>query len=167
VTIPARRTYLEMRRPDALRPARTPLGAVEIRREDPCEAALYRALYRDVGRDYRWTDRASWSDAEVTAHLAQPGVEVWVARVGADLAGYFELRACEDGSIEIAYFGLLPGFTGRGLGGWLATEAVRRAWAGHPTRVWLHTCTLDHPAALPNYLSRGFAVTRVEDYDAV
>jgi GNAT superfamily N-acetyltransferase len=90
---------------------------------------------------------------------------VWVARHGDEPAGYFELRTCEDRSVEIAYFGLLPPFVGRGLGGSLLTSAVRVAWSFAPTRVWLHTSSLDHPAALPNYLKRGFTITRVEEYD--
>ena len=60
--------------------------------------------------------------------------------------------------VELAYFGLLPSFIGRGVGGALLTEAIRRAWALGPQRVWLHTCTLDHPAALPNYQKRGFRI---------
>ena len=71
-------------------------------------------------------------------------------------AGYFELRRDRAGGTEIVYFGLLPEFTGRGLGGFLLTMAVERAWSSGTERVWLHTNTLDHPAALPNYLKRGF-----------
>jgi GNAT superfamily N-acetyltransferase len=80
-------------------------------------------------------------------------------------AGYFELRREADRSVEIVYFGLLDQFTGRGLGGHMLTEAVRMAWDSGALRVWLHTNTLDHPAALPNYLKRGFRVTRTEEYE--
>jgi GNAT superfamily N-acetyltransferase len=82
----------------------------------------------------------------------------------AEPAGYFELRQHEDGSVEIAYFGLLPNFIGRGWGKYLLTRAVDTAWSLDPKRVWLHTCTLDHPAALPNYLKRGFRRVREEVY---
>ena len=68
--------------------------------------------------------------------------------------------------MEIAYFGLLPEFVGRGWGSYLLTSAVREAWAIEADRVWLHTCTLDHPAALPNYLHRGFSPVRTETYSA-
>jgi GNAT superfamily N-acetyltransferase len=81
-------------------------------------------------------------------------------------AGYFELKRHPDQSIEIAYFGLLPEYIGRGWGKYLLTEAVRTAWSMGPQRVWLHTCTLDHPAALPNYLRRGFQPFREEVYTA-
>jgi GNAT superfamily N-acetyltransferase len=79
-------------------------------------------------------------------------------------AGYFELRKCEDGSIEIAYFGLLQRFLGRGLGRHLLTCAAEQAWADGANRVWLHTCTLDDPAAMPNYLKRGFRPFETETY---
>jgi GNAT superfamily N-acetyltransferase len=81
-----------------------------------------------------------------------------------DTAGYFELKKWEDGSTEIAYFGLLQKFIGRGLGKYLLTSAVERAWADGATRVWLHTCTDDDTAALPNYLKRGFKPYKIETY---
>jgi GNAT superfamily N-acetyltransferase len=160
----ARRTYLEMRDPDALVPAAAPPVDVTVERESPCAPALYRRLYLGVGTAYRWTDRAGWTDDDIAAHLATPGLEIWVARVDAEEAGFFELEPMADGTVQIAYFGLLPGFVGRRLGSYLLTEAVRRAWSLAPSRVWLHTCTLDHPAALPNYLARGFTVVRTEEY---
>jgi GNAT superfamily N-acetyltransferase len=79
-------------------------------------------------------------------------------------AGFFELKAHADGGVEIAYFGLLPEFIGRGLGKHLLTEAVERAWGLGARRVWLHTCSLDDKAALPNYLARGFRPFHEETY---
>jgi len=72
------------------------------------------------------------------------------------------LKPGEGGSVEIAYFGLLPEFVGRGLGGHLLSVAVERAFESGARRVWLHTCTRDNPAALPNYLKRGFLPFRTE-----
>jgi ribosomal protein S18 acetylase RimI-like enzyme len=162
----AKRTYLEMRRPSDLRVARVPDQPVVITRQEPCAVHLYRFLYREVGGAYAWTDRAAWSDEDIAGHLAQAAIQVWVARVEGRIAGFFELRWCDDRSLEIAYFGLLPDFVGRGLGGHVLSEALREAWAQDPERVWLHTSTLDHAAALPNYLKRGMMVTRVEEYCA-
>lgn len=79
-------------------------------------------------------------------------------------AGYFELRQHEDTSVEIAYFGLLEEFLGRSLGKHLLTIAVEQGWQLGANRLWLHTCTLDHSAALPNYLKRGFKPFRQETY---
>ena len=165
MTVRARRTYLEMREQSCLRPARAPDTPLDIRLEDPCAPHLFRRLYAGVGTAYRWTDRAAWTDADIERHLAIPGLEIWVARVAGALAGYFELRPSDGGQqVEIAYLGLLPPFVGRGFGGPLLTAAVRRAWMLGPGRVWLHTCTFDHPAALSNYLARGFTVWREEEY---
>ena len=84
----------------------------------------------------------------------------------ARLAGWYELRrVAEDDSVEIAYFGIVAGEFGRGFGKHLLSSAVRDAWALAPSRVWLHTCTLDHPNALPNYLARGFTPYRTETYE--
>ena len=90
-----------------------------------------------------------------------PELQTWIGYVRETPAGYFELdEQRENGNkqVELAYFGLLPSFVGRGVGGALLTEAIRRAWALGPQRVWVHTCTLDHPAALPNYQKRGFRI---------
>jgi GNAT superfamily N-acetyltransferase len=72
------------------------------------------------------------------------------------------LRRDDQSGVEIAYFGLLPAFIGRGLGGALLTNAIEEAWQMSPERVWVHTCTLDHPSALANYQARGMEVYKVE-----
>ena len=95
----------------------------------------------------------------------QSGVSLWVMRWDGEPAGYFELREHDDRSVEIAYFGLLPAFLGRGWGKFLLTQATHAAWRLGPVRVWLHTSTLDHAAALPNYLKRGFRPIREEVYE--
>ncbi len=169
-TVSVVRTYLEMRDPAALRAAgRPPDAAVALERLERCSPPQYRALYALVGRDYHWRDRLAWSDERLAAHLARPEVELWelvtVDDAPRDRLGYFELERGADGDVEISYFGLAPAAHGRGLGTWMRTEAVRRAWDAGARRVWLHTCTLDSPAALPNYLARGFVATRTETYE--
>jgi ribosomal protein S18 acetylase RimI-like enzyme len=159
------RTYLEMRSPADLRPAPTPDPEPRIERIEECPVSFFRYLYREVGRAFQWTDRLGWSDATVRQYLETPGVDLWLMSWHAAPAGYFELREHDDHSVEIAYFGLLPEFIGRGWGKYLLTRAVQGAWAAGAGRVWLHTCTLDHPAALPNYLSRGFLRLREEVYE--
>lgn len=158
------RTYLEMLSPDELRRATLTGSEPRIERLQECSVEFFRFLYEEVGRAYHWTDRLSWSDEMVQRHLATPGVSIWLLSWENQPAGYFELRAHEDDSVEIAYFGLLPSFIGRGWGKYLLTCAVQSAWQLGPRRVWLHTCTLDHPAALPNYLKRGFRRVRQETY---
>lgn len=162
----ATRTYLQMTSPAALRPARCDAPGLSIARDDSRDPALWRMLYTEVGGPYRWTDRLPWTDEEAGAYLSDPAISLWVLRDGTAIAGYFELKRDVDGAVEIVYFGLMPGYTGRGLGGHLLTEAVARAWELGATRVWLHTCTFDHPAAIPNYVARGFAVFKTEEYEA-
>jgi GNAT superfamily N-acetyltransferase len=141
-----------------------PAGVV-VAPESPCAPATYRALYRGVGAAHHWYDRAAWSDVRIDEHLARPEVRVWVMRVDGEPAGFFELEAhADDGSMEIAYFGLLGAFHGRGLGRHLLGVAIAAATATDPSHVWLHTCTLDAPAALPNYVAQGFRPVRVERY---
>jgi GNAT superfamily N-acetyltransferase len=158
------RTYLEMTGPDQLIPAPRPDARARIEQVEDCSPSFYRHLYQAVGERYHWVDRLAWTDDEIRTHLAARGVGVWVLYAGNAPAGYFELKRHEDGSSEIAYFGLLPEFTGQGLGKYLLTEAVREAWRSGPPRVWLHTCSLDHPAALPNYVARGFRPYKEETY---
>jgi GNAT superfamily N-acetyltransferase len=163
-TVEVTRTYLELTDPDQLRPAPSADPALRVEHVADCTPALYRRLYREVGQAYHWRDRADWSDAEIRAHVARPEISEWVLYRGAEAAGWFELVRHGDGSVEIAYFGLLPAFTGRGLGKHLLTAAAREGWKMTSSRVWLHTCTLDSPMALPNYKARGFTPYRQERY---
>ncbi|MPY87235.1 MAG: prephenate dehydrogenase/arogenate dehydrogenase family protein [Luteitalea sp.] len=162
----ATRFYLEMTSPDALKPVEfhDASACVEQLRDTP--PSFYRYLYREVGRRYHWVERYDWTDGHIARHLAQPALELWLLRVGGAPAGYFELKRCSDGNTEIAYFGLLEEFIGRGYGKGLLTAAVRAAWAGEARRVWVHTCSLDHPAALRNYFARGFTLYQQEEYAA-
>ena len=159
------RTYLELRRPGDFRPATggADLAAALVPEPTP---ALYRHLYRTVGEAYHWRDRWDWTDDEIRTHLAHPEITLYVARGGGTVHGWYELRRVPgDGSVEIAYLGLLPASVGGGLGKQLLSCAVRDAWAHGASRVWVHTCTLDHPHALPNYRARGFTEYRTETYE--
>jgi GNAT superfamily N-acetyltransferase len=156
------RTYLEMTDPARLDPVEAPSPDAGVARVDTPSPSVWRRLYTEVGRQHHWVDRLGWSDDEVRRHLADPATELWVLREAGETAGYFELHAEPDGGVEIAYFGLLPAFVGRGLGKFLLACAVRRCWARGAARVWLHTSSLDHAAALPNYLGRGFRVWKQE-----
>ncbi len=159
------RTYLELSSPDELRPAAVPEPAPRLERVQECPVSFFRYLYAEVGRAFHWTDRLVWDDARIRAYLDDPATSLWLLTWRAAPSGYFELRAPGDGAVEIAYFGLLPEYFGRGWGGHLLTRAVETAWSLDASRVWLHTCTLDHPAALPNYLRRGFRPIQEETYN--
>jgi GNAT superfamily N-acetyltransferase len=159
MSAPVVRTYLELDDPAALRPvAAARMPGVQVTRVEPPDGATSRWFYVAVGRNHRWTDHLGRSEADWQAWA--DSVETWVATVGGERAGYHELRA-EGASVQIAYFGLLAEFQGRGLGGFLLTHALRRGFELAP-RVWVHTCTLDGPAALPNYRARGLREFRTE-----
>lgn len=166
-TIEVRRTYLQMLDQSELRPASIFDERVRVERAAECPASFFRYLYAEVGRPYHWIDRLGWTDDEIRSYLAQPEVSLWVMYYDGSPAGYFELRRGEGDSTEIAYFGLLQEFIGRGLGKHLLTCAVERAWTNGASRVWLHTCTLDDRAAMPNYLKRGFKPFKEETYQTV
>lgn len=159
------RTYLELRSADELRRSRAPVGDVWLECRRPIAREEYLPLYRLVGERWHWRDRFAWPAEQLSAYLESPGVHVWVLTVSGETAGYFELQA-RDGETEIMYFGLAPGFIGRGLGGWLLTRAVEEAFALGNAPVVLNTCTLDGPHAMANYLARGFRIVRAEDYAA-
>ena len=155
--------HLEMTSLAELRPSRGGFPEVSLQLVTAFPPWFYRDLYRGVGRSYNWFRRYHWSDADIQLHFVDPSVKLYVLYDCGDAAGFAELRRREaDDSVEIQYFGLLPRFVGRGLGGHLLTAATRAAWATGPRRVWLHTCSLDHPAALANYQARGFRIYRTE-----
>jgi GNAT superfamily N-acetyltransferase len=158
------RTYLQLLKPAALNAARIDDQRVRIERAVDSPASFYRFLYAEVGRFYHWIDRLPWTDDEIRAHLARAEITLWVMYYAGSPAGYFELEKHGDGSTEIAYFGLLPEFIGKGLGKHLLMVAVEQAWIDGANRVWLHTCTLDDVAAMPNYLKRGFQPFKTETY---
>lgn len=158
---PVTRTYLEMRAPPGAASVPAPEGA-HLERLERCPPDLYRQLYAEVGRQWSWFDRLWWSDEKLAAYLERPEVAIRVLHLNGAPAGYYELVSHADGSVEIGYFGLMPHAIGRGLGRWLLAQAIQEAWDAAPSRVWLHTCTLDHPAALPNYQKAGFVVTKTE-----
>src|SRR5439155_10717734 len=124
-----------------------------------------RFFYTAVGGAWYWIDRLRWTYDRWLRYLDRPELETWAVYHAGTPAGYFELEQQGPAGGEVAYFGLLPRFVGLGLGGALLTAAVERAWQLTTTRVWLHTCSLDHPRALANYLTRGFRIYKEEIAD--
>jgi GNAT superfamily N-acetyltransferase len=120
----------------------------------------YRSLYNAVGQDYSWLSRRKMTDEALAAILDDPRDELHVLHVDDSPAGFAELDRRQPDVIELVQFGLLPAFIGRGLGKWFLRWTIDKVWSYEPNRFWLHTCTLDHPAALPNYKQAGFAVTQ-------
>lgn len=157
-------TYLEM----AEKPARTfrppPPEKCALLRAERCTVSYYRYLYGTVGEPWLWWFRRAMPDRELAAILGDERVEVFVLYVGGVPAGYAEIDRRVAGTANLAYFGLVPDFIGRGLGPWLLDWAVDAAWAGAgTTRATVNTCTLDHPKALMMYQRAGFTPQRQEE----
>lgn len=168
MSTPVTTWYLEQNAPEELRSAAEPSAAgIEVVRAEVPSGELGRFLYAAVGGDVSWIDRLPWPVDQWQKHLERPGSELWVAYERGTPAGYIELDAQDEAAVEIAYFGLLPAFRGKGIGGHLLSFGTARAWdlagrwPGRPRtrRVWVHTCSLDGPYALGNYQRRGFRVT--------
>jgi GNAT superfamily N-acetyltransferase len=120
-------------------------------------------LYRMVGEAWHWHEKQSWGEHQWRHHAESPNLRTFAAYYEGSPAGYYELSTTGPRKeVEILYFGLLPAFLSRGFGGVLLTHALGEAWNMNPARVWVHTCSLDHPAALQNYLARGFTLYKTE-----
>lgn len=151
-------TYsLEMLEPSEFKPSSLNIPNLEIKRAEIPLPELNRFLYTAVGGDYFWIDRLPWTYAQWETWLNRTDLETWLAYLDGTVAGYFELERQND-SIEISIFGLIPKFTGLGIGGVLLSGCIARAWELNPTRVWVHTCSLDGARALKNYQARGFKI---------
>lgn len=148
-------TYLEMTADPGLDESVLPDG-VEVRRIAEPDLDWYRALFRKVGERWLWFSRLTMSEDELRSTICDQGVDVYALTVSGEDCGLMELDFREPPDVELKFLGVLPGITGKGLGGLLLREGIRRAWRDKPRRFWLHTCTLDHPSALGFYIRLGF-----------
>ena len=148
-------TSLEMRARPPLRPM--PPSELRLKRWSAPDLDKYRALFRRVGEPWLWFSRLVMPDWDVTAIITDPRVQVFAVadRQGIEV-GMLELDFRQQGQCELAYFALVPELAGRGHGRWLMGQALALAWRPEVSRVWVHTCTLDHPSALGFYRAQGF-----------
>lgn len=154
--------YLEMRSRDQIRPAQIDDARFKVLEATVPQWRFNQWLYLTVGRDWSWNDKKSWTDEQWQMYVESERLRTFVGYYDGSPAGYFELQRDVDGGVEIIYFGLLPAFIGRGLGAHLLTAALTTAWDMDPRRVWVHTCSLDHPGARRNYESRGMLLYKTE-----
>ncbi len=151
-------TYLEMHEPPTLPPMSSALSLRRMEQPDPGD---YRRLFRRVGARWLWFSRLAMGDAELAAIIHHPDVDLFEVVDEYDKkVGILELDFRQAGACELAFIGLIQELTGQGHGRWLLSEALRLAWRDGVTRVHVHTCTLDHPAALAAYARAGFTATK-------
>jgi GNAT superfamily N-acetyltransferase len=151
-------TYLEMRRPPD---QPVPASSLSLERVEVPQPEHYRELFRLIGGPWLWFSRLLLDDAHLAEIVQHPRVEIYsVLDEASREVGMLELDFREPGECELAFIGLVPELAGQGHGRWLLAEAVRLAWREGVERVHVHTCTLDHPAALPAYRRAGFTPYR-------
>ena len=151
-------TFLEMRESPR---ADVPPSPLSLRRIEDPRPDDYRKLFRKVGARWLWFSRLVMDDAALAAIIQHPAVELFtVVDESGSEAGMLELDYREPGECELSFVGLVPELSGQGHGRWLLAEANSRAWREGVTRVRVHTCTLDHPAALGAYRRAGFVPYR-------
>ena len=150
--------YLEMNTPVEFKPKLDSKGLIV----QECEIKQFQVnkfLYQFVGAAWGWTDKLTLSEQDWQSYAENDNLRTFIAYHKGSIAGYFELQQQAEGTVELAYFGLAPNFIGKGFGGYLLSQAIQAAWGwGGTHRIWVHTCSLDHPSALRNYQARGFAI---------
>ncbi|WGS21382.1 MULTISPECIES: GNAT family N-acetyltransferase [unclassified Bradyrhizobium] len=147
-------THLEM---TARPPQRDdPAGVWRLRRVDRPALDWYRDLYRRVGEEWLWFSRTRLSDAKLAALIHAPGVEIYALVADGSDEGLLELDFREHGHCELVFFGVTSNLIGSGAGRYLMNRALELAWRNDVGRVWVHTCTFDHPSALAFYQRSGF-----------
>jgi GNAT superfamily N-acetyltransferase len=151
-------THLEMTARPA--PRSDPTGEWTLRRVEMPPLDWFRDLYRRVGEEWLWFSRIRMPDAELSAIIHSPLVEVYTLEHEGRDEGLLELDFREAGQCELAFFGVTAKLIGSGAGRWLMNRALELAWSRPVGRVWVHTCTFDHPAALTFYQRSGFRAFR-------
>ena len=157
------RNYLEINSLENLYPAKINTDLCEIQLVSPPDFQLNKFFYKQIGKNYRWIDRLSWSDRKWIEYVTNPNINTYILKYKNELAGYFEqVIHKKEYNCEIAYLGILQEYYGNKYGGFLLTEAIKKSFFKNIKRVWLHTCSLDHKYALANYLARGMKIYKSE-----
>jgi GNAT superfamily N-acetyltransferase len=156
-------TYLEMHSPNELI-EKTDSKGLEVKEAEIKDFTLNRYLYSLVGEAWGWSEMLVFTDQQWKDYAESDSRRTWVAYYKGSIAGYFELNTDPDFNVEVALFGLAPKFIGKGFGGYLLSCAIKYAWQKcNAKRVWVYTCSSDHPNALKNYQACGFKIYRTEE----
>ncbi len=157
------RSFLEINSIKKLNRSKSPGPNFKINQLDPPDFQLNKFFYKQIGKKYRWIDRLAWDDKKWIEYVENPRVKTFVLKENNNLVGFYEtVRDFDNGHSEIAYFGILEEYFGKKCGGYLLSEAIKKLFEDGISRVWLHTCSLDHKNAIKNYLARGMQVFKSE-----
>ena len=154
------RFYLEINSINELKPKRTLLDDFTLFEAEKNNFDLNKFFYKQIGKKHQWVDRLIWQDKNWIEYVSNKNLKTFILQKNNDFVGYFELLFNKY-ECEIAYFGILEEFIGNGYGGFLLSEAIRIGFK-NANRIWVHTCSLDHPNAIENYKSRGMKVFKTE-----
>ena len=161
--IPVQRNFLELKDIKNLKTNPTNKNKYLVKKIKP-DFQLNKFFYKQVGKNHRWIDRLSWSDKKWINYISNRNLETYIISEFDELVGFFELLYNPElEETEISYFGLLEEYIGKGIGGYALSVAIKKSFEKNIKRVWLHTCTLDHPNALKNYIARGMTVFKKEN----
>ena len=161
--IPVQRNFLELKDLKNLKTNSINEKKYLVKKIKP-DFQLNKFFYKQVGKKHRWIDRLSWSDGKWINYISNKNLETYIISESDELVGFFELLYNPElKETEISYFGLLEEFIGKGIGGYALSVAIKKSFEKNIRRVWLHTCTFDHPNALKNYIARGMTVFKKEN----
>ena len=157
------RNYLEIKCQKGFKKVKKPAENYAIELISPKDFQLNKFFYKSIGKNCQWIDRLVWTDLNWTDYVSNKRLSTYILKDKNEIVGYFEqLFHIDSKETEIAYFGILEEYFGKKLGGYLLSEAIECSFAMGSSRVWLHTCSLDHKNALANYLSRGMKIFKSE-----
>ena len=154
------RSFLEINSIKKLNRSKSPGPNFKINQVDPPDFQLNKFFYKQIGKRHQWVDRLIWQDKDWLKYISNENLRTYIFKMENDLVGYFEL-IFNNYDCEIAYFGILEEFIGKGYGGFLLSEALKIGFK-RANRIWVHTCSLDHPNAIENYKSRGMKIFKTE-----
>ena len=161
--ISVKRNFLELKNINDLIKKDKPEDNYSVEKTKP-DFQLNKFFYKQIGKKYRWTDRLIWTDLQWSNYVSDKNLETYVIKNDKDLVGYFELiYHPEKNEMELAYLGLFEDYFGKGVGGYALTTAIIKSFEKKIKRMWVHTCTLDHPNAIKNYLARGMKIFKEEN----
>ena len=163
MTQEVKRNYLEINSLHDLNEGLKPSPDYSLKLLDPINFQLNKFFYKNIGNKHKWVDRLTWNEEQWIDYVSSKNVKTYVLKCKEDLVGFFELiHHKEKKEIEIAYLGILEEYHNKKLGSYLLSEAIKISFKNIISRVWVHTCTLDHKNALKNYLTRGMKIFKTE-----